>query len=471
MSKQRWLAVSVVVVAVLVAATAALVLRPTETGSSYPDEWDPRVAPFAEIVEDERGLEFEHPVHVDFLSVEEFRERVTEDDQELTDEDREEIRASAGLFRALGLLESDRDLLETLNELRGAGVLGYYSHDDERIRMRGKELTPDVRSTLVHELTHALQDQHFDLGGRLDELEEADDSAAVAAFRAIVEGDASRIETAWREDLDEDEREALSRAQQEEQKQFGKDSAGVPEVLKTLMGAPYAFGEALLRVAVADGGEDAVDAMFEEPPTTEEHLVDPWTFVEDADPAIEVAEPDLGPGQEEFDSGQIGSLGWLLVLAERVPAGMTLKAVDGWGGDAYVAYEQDDLSCVDVHYRADTGRDLREMRTALEEWTSRMPDARLGTADGGSTVTFRSCEPTGAAGSEATGGSRAAVKSAVTRAHLSAALVDVGFDAATARCGAQRLLRELTPAELNAPSENASRMRAILGGCVSDRRP
>ena len=37
-------------------------------------------------------------------------------------------------------------------------------------RVRGTELTPAVESTLVHELTHALQDQNFDLGKRFEDL-------------------------------------------------------------------------------------------------------------------------------------------------------------------------------------------------------------------------------------------------------------------------------------------------------------
>lgn len=51
-----------------------------------------------------------------------------------------------------------------------------------------------MEATVVHELVHALQDQHFDLGAQFDELD-AEDEAAVA-LRAIVEGDAARIEYA-----------------------------------------------------------------------------------------------------------------------------------------------------------------------------------------------------------------------------------------------------------------------------------
>ena len=97
------------------------------------------------------------------------------------------------MFRALGLVEGDVDLFDKSNELQGKGIIGYYSYEDERLRVRGTELTPAVESTIVHELTHALQDQNFDLGKRFEELDKADDansSAASDGFDALVEGDA-----------------------------------------------------------------------------------------------------------------------------------------------------------------------------------------------------------------------------------------------------------------------------------------
>jgi hypothetical protein len=109
---------------------------------SGPLEWDARVREYAEAVEKHRGLEFKHPVRVGFLSEPAFRKQVTKDEGELTRQDREDIEDATGLFRALGLIEGDVDLFEAVNELQSAGVVGYYDDEDQRIRVRGKELTP-----------------------------------------------------------------------------------------------------------------------------------------------------------------------------------------------------------------------------------------------------------------------------------------------------------------------------------------
>ena len=81
-------------------------------------------------------------------------------------------------MRALGLLDHRVDLLEVVNDLQGGGVIGLYDEEDKRIRMRGEDLTPAVKATLVHELTHALQDQHYDLEGRSEELDDDDDASS-----------------------------------------------------------------------------------------------------------------------------------------------------------------------------------------------------------------------------------------------------------------------------------------------------
>lgn len=439
-----------------------------QRGPDFPDAWDSRVEPYVEAVEKERGLEFEHPVYVDFLSDEEFDEEVTSDDSELTDEEREEIQQAEGMMRALGLLEADTDLLEATNDLTSGGVIGLYDYEDKRIRMRGTELTPTVRSTLVHELTHVLQDQHFDLEKKAEEHEEDEDSSAAATWQAIVEGDADRVEEAWAASLPAAERKALTRAQAAQSREADKDLAKVPTFLTTMLGSSYAMGGALVGLAVALDDEDAVDTLFTSPPTSEEALLDPWTALADKQAAWPVDEPELPSGAKEVDSGTFGAPSWLFVLAERIPPRVALKAADGWGGDAYVAYERNDRTCVRIDYVGDSRRDVTELQAALRSWVARGPRGTAHVTTQGKGLRLDSCDP-GRKARPGTGGSQDALQLAVARAQIAVEVLPEGVPEKFVRCYAGVLVQELSVAELtgsNEPPGLEQRVTRLAQRCV-----
>jgi hypothetical protein len=219
-----WLVVALVLVMVVAAGLVAVVLL-TGTddkeakGPTYPAQWDPRIAPYAEKAEKLRGLTFVHPVSVRFLPKDEFQKDQRADEDDLSKEDREEIEQGTGLLRAIGLITGDVDLFDAGNDLNASATLAYYSFKDERITIRGQELTPAVRSTLVHELTHALQDQHFNVGDRLRKVEKRPEDSqdrSDALLDTLVEGDAERVETLYRESLSPKQRRALDADRQGE---------------------------------------------------------------------------------------------------------------------------------------------------------------------------------------------------------------------------------------------------------------
>jgi hypothetical protein len=459
----------------LVAAVAAVVVGVRSAagpaGPPHPSTWDPRVQKYVDFVEKERGLHFAHPVYVDFLSDAAFTKQVTSGRDELSDDDAKELDQYAGMLRALGLVEGDVDLFGQSNELHGKGIIGFYSYEDERLRIRGTEITPAVESTIVHELTHALQDQNFDLGARFEELDKADDansSAAASGFRALVEGDARRIEGVWRDQLSKKERAALDKEQRAGQRGFEQNAKDVPEVMVTMLAAPYELGQALLAVAVQQGGDSAVDDLFRSPPRTEEQQLDPWTLVADHQGFLNVPGPELPKGARSFDDGAFGALTWLLVLSERLPAALALTAVDGWGGDSYAAYDQDGVSCVSVDYRADTPQDLAQMRGALQAWVAKGPKGAAGVTKHDLTLVFHSCDPGTHATKVASGRSKDALALALTRTYVSLQLVKGGLDVGVARCGADRMVRAFTPKQLNDPHLDPKRVLQTILPCRED---
>src|SRR3546814_16854021 len=87
----------------LLVGARAVVTGVTDSGPDHPDTWDPRVAQLVEFVEDERGLTFDHPVHVDFLTAEQYSAQTTSAPDGLAHEEPAETVRYASELRAFDL--------------------------------------------------------------------------------------------------------------------------------------------------------------------------------------------------------------------------------------------------------------------------------------------------------------------------------------------------------------------------------
>jgi hypothetical protein len=439
--------------------TGLLLFEPKE---EFPEEWDPRVLDLAQFVERERGALFDHPVPVDFLSAEEYSERTRTDEGVLTDEEKAEMEQFEGAMRALGLLSGETDLLEATNELTDSGTLAYYDSFEERVVVRGTEVTPGLAVTLVHELTHVMQDQVFSLD-RYNEEEDEVTTGQTFAFQSLVEGDADRIEARYVESLDDATQEAIDAENEAGLDEF--EEAGIPDALASLFGAPYGLGDAFVALLEATEGE-SVDAAFEDPPVTEEQVFDPFEYL-DGDALTPVDEPETD-GDEPFDGGDFGAVSLMIVLAERIDPLQALVAATGWGGDAYVLFPRDGRTCFRLNVTGDTGDDTTELENAVAEWVAASPGDAQSTSREGDIVRLESCDP-GETAAEGTGGSMGAIELAVARTYVAVSILEEGAEEDQARCFSSALVGGLTLDELAAEELSPALERKVAGLAVACR--
>ncbi len=146
-----------------------------------------QVDQIVQFVEAARGHEFVTPPVVEFLSEADFRAEVLAS----LDAAKPGVDADEVAFTALGWIQPGVSLWEQYQIAFGGGVVGFYDPITEELKVRGTELTPYRREVIAHELTHALDDQLFDLSdidsdGLIDE-------GYLAALVAI-EGSASEVQ-------------------------------------------------------------------------------------------------------------------------------------------------------------------------------------------------------------------------------------------------------------------------------------
>jgi len=136
-------------------------------------------------VERLRGLRFLHPVPVAVVSPAQARRDGLADYD--TSRAVAEQRASEELLMVLGLLPPGSSLRRIESAVYGEQVAGYYDPRRKRLALVRGAGVDDV--TLAHELTHALEDQHFDL----QRLESGWSDDASTAEQALAEGSATLV--------------------------------------------------------------------------------------------------------------------------------------------------------------------------------------------------------------------------------------------------------------------------------------
>ena len=310
--------------------------------------------PVAEkFVEQHRGLKFKRPVKVTFLSDADFRTRVTM----RTDKDRSDLNIEFKDLRAMHLVPASLDIVKAEDELLGAGVVGFYDPNTKELVVRGTDASASTRHVLVHELTHALQDQYFPLNA----LDNDNDDERPTAWRALIEGDAVRVENAYIATLSAADKRQLNSGG------GGPPPADIPTVMIELLAFPYSVGPRFVdAVMAARGGNAGLDTAFAAPPKTTAEVITPDRFLAGFTPLDVPAPPADGT---QFDHGMLGEMGLTLLLERLTPRPLTTADVrdlgQGWDGDRYVAWESGAKSCLRAAFAEDTQAHTAKLASAL----------------------------------------------------------------------------------------------------------
>ena len=433
-SRLGWTIASIVVaVAALVVGT--IVVVNVRGGAGHPSSWDPRVADLARFVERDKGTEFEHPVTVTYLDESGFKERLRVDEA-TSDEDRQDIEDAEAILRALGLQGGEGSLFDQANTLSTEGVAAFYDPDDKEIVIpEGEADSLSTQATLVHELTHALQDQL----GQLDV--DGGDSESAAGRRALIEGEAEHVKAAWIDRLDDEDRARLDEEEAATGEEVRSDLKDLNTAMLSQFAAPYSLGAPMVDAIDAAG---RVEDGFDDPPNSSADILDPTRWLDPVD-VIAVDDPVLTDGEEVIgEADALGAYTLYLVLATALAPADALAAADGWGGDRMQAYRRTDgATCVRVDLVGIDEEATTRIGDAVDTWAaSRSGDTALATRTDGQ-IRLDACEDDG--DGESLSADAAGVPS--LRASLVPALLDSGTSAAVATCMSVELV-EAVPYDL-----------------------
>jgi hypothetical protein len=368
----------------IVAAGLAIVLPRISNGVAYPKAWDLRVAPIAQFVQRERGLTWKHPVRVNFLPPSKFDALVTNKNASSSSA----TKFGENLYdavRALGVVSGNANLAKSAQQFAQADILGEYVDSDRTVYVRGDALTPYVRSVVAHELTHALQDQYFNLG-RIRSGHKDDDLSVTA----LVEGDAVRVQYAYERSLSKADQTLLVQEEQQagNQAESSNNQDEIPQFLIDQAEFPYDFGPTFVAALLAKGGNAEVDAAFRNLPTVDSEIVNADSYTAgEATPTVTVPPLPAGAHQIIPPSG-FGLVPLTEMLGDQIGFHDAWSAVQGWQQDQWVPYTLDGHVCANLDVLDSTAAALVQ---GGRVWASHLPSATV--RQSGAVVYFHSCDP------------------------------------------------------------------------------
>ena len=285
-----------------------------------------------------RGLPFKKPVTYKVIGRDELRKVL---ETKLAEQyNSQELRDYGRSFETLGLIPEGTDLAEAILSLYDEQVAAFYVPEEHALyTFKDESFTKNLdRVTLAHELTHALQDQNFDLLKFPLKIKNNDDLAL--ATSALVEGDATLLMAQYYgEHLDV--RNMLGDVMGGMLGQKTAKFQAAPPFLQQLLLFPYQEGTEFTMAVFAAGGTDALNDAFKHPPVSSQQILHPDKFLHDRHDPEKIALKKLdAPGWRLIADNVLGEFGLRSLLAQHLSVLESQRLAAGWQGDRYQVYER-----------------------------------------------------------------------------------------------------------------------------------
>jgi hypothetical protein len=305
---------------------------------------------------DSTGLPINHEVKrklADRKEVESYLEKGMKDDK-----DAKRLERSSIVLKKFGLLPRDFELGPFLVLMLKEQVAGYYDPKKKTVNLLNWVDVEQQKPVLAHELTHALQDQSFDMQKWMKAAEtegdkkndptpaDIDNDEESEAREAVVEGQAMVVMMDYA--LAPSGKTLLDAPQIGDALKQGMldgpaDSPtfrDAPIFLKEELTFPYRYGmDFTLALEKAGGKELGFAGAFKNPPKTTREIMEPETYLahENLDPVKRLDFKKDFEGYDTFDIGAIGEFD-VDVLVEQYAGRKEAEAIyPEWRGGYYFA--------------------------------------------------------------------------------------------------------------------------------------
>jgi hypothetical protein len=287
-------------------------------------------------------LSLHAPLKKSLRSREEIRAYVLKRMKE--DKSAEERYASQRAAIAFGLVPKDFPMEAFLVELLTEQIAGLYDPEGHEFYIADWIPLDDQRMVMAHELTHALEDQHFQIEKWLKAAQPNDD--AELAREAVLEGTATAAMIDYL--LQGTGRSLRELPDLDPELLIGElgDTPTLkkaPPFIKDMLIFPYFSGMRFSKAFLERSGWAGLAGVFERPPVSTQQILHPELYLEGRKPAVidlPVNAKLLRGDWKQLLENTLGEFGWKEVLQPSLGKERAATLAKEWAGDHYVLLEE-----------------------------------------------------------------------------------------------------------------------------------
>jgi hypothetical protein len=259
------------------------------------------------------------------------------------DKDADKRYADQKTMEKFGLLPKGYPLEQTLVKVLTEQIAGLYDPGSQEFFIADWNSSADERMVMSHELTHALQDQHFHIDIWSNAAKPNDD--AELARDAVLEGSAMAAMVDYQlagkgsiRDLGDFD-PALLMGDLDSSPELSK----APKVLQDELLFPYLAGiKFTQQVLKASNGWPDFHEVFERPPASTQQILHPDLYLQDlAPPKIKLPETKglVSADWKKLDENNMGEFGLLEIFKQFLDKDRSVRLAASWSADRYALFE------------------------------------------------------------------------------------------------------------------------------------
>jgi hypothetical protein len=259
------------------------------------------------------------------------------------DKDADKRYADQKTMEKFGLIPKNYPLDQTLVTVLTEQIAGLYDPDSQEFFIADWTSPADERPVMSHELTHALQDQHFHIDKWTDAAKPNDD--AELARDAVLEGSAMAAMVDYEFDGKGSIRDlpefdpALFMGDMDSSPELAK----APKVLQDELLFPYLAGiKFTQQLLKAGNGWPDFYKVFDKPPVSTQQIMHPDMYLQGIMPAkveLPATQGVVSSDWKKLDENDMGEFGVQEILKQFLAKDRSMTLAAGWSGDRYAIFE------------------------------------------------------------------------------------------------------------------------------------